>query len=86
MFLLIKYDDEWWIQNFKMSKDTFFNIANKPKPLITKKDTIYHFLTLMEVQVACMIFTSCHMVQTYWLQWIIFHQEINCHIGYMGGC
>jgi len=64
VFLQTNYDDEWQIQNYKMSKDTLFNITNKLNPLIVK-DTRYHLAILVEVQLACVIyklFYSSHLL------------------------
>jgi len=60
MLLLIEYDNQWWIQNFKMSKRMLFNIVNKLKPLITKKDTKYRFAIPIEIRVACVIHKLFH--------------------------
>ncbi len=60
IFLLTKYDDGCWIQNFRMSKETFFDIANKLKSMIVKKDTRYHVAILVKVQVACVIYKLFH--------------------------
>jgi len=43
-----------------MSKKTLFNIVNKLKPLITKKDTMYRFAIPIEVRVACVIHKLSH--------------------------
>jgi hypothetical protein len=37
-----------------------FNIANKLRPLITKKDTMYKFAIRVEVRVACVIHKFFH--------------------------
>jgi hypothetical protein len=47
---------------FKMSKKTLFNIVNKLKPLITKKDTLYRFTIPIEVKVACVIHKLSHVL------------------------
>ncbi len=60
IFMLVKYDDEWWILNFKMSKDTLFDMTNKLKPLIAKKHTKYQLVIHVEVQVACVIYKLSH--------------------------
>jgi len=44
------------IQNFMMSKNTLFDIANKLRPLIVKKDIGYYFAIHVKVQVIYMIY------------------------------
>jgi hypothetical protein len=53
-FLVTKYDDECWLQNFKMWKQT--HIVNQLKPLIHKKDTKYKLFILVEVQVVSALY------------------------------
>jgi hypothetical protein len=60
VFLLIECDNQWWIQNFRITKETLFNIANKLKPLITQKDIMYKFAIHVEVRVACVIHKLFH--------------------------
>ncbi len=60
IFLLIEYDDGCWIQNFHMSKETLFDIANKLKFMIVKKNTWYHVAILVKVRVACVIYKLFH--------------------------
>jgi len=43
-----------------MSKKMLFNIVNKLKPLITKKDIMYRFAIPIEVRVACVIHKLSH--------------------------
>jgi hypothetical protein len=50
IFLLTEYDDGWWIQNFYMSKETLFDIANKLKSMIVKKDIRYHVIILVKLR------------------------------------
>jgi hypothetical protein len=40
-FLLTKYENNRWIEHFQMSKDTFMDICNQVKPLISKHDNRY---------------------------------------------
>jgi hypothetical protein len=60
VFLLTEYDDQRWVQNFKMLKEMLFNIANKLKPLIVKKDAKYQFVIPVEVRVAYVIHKFSH--------------------------
>jgi hypothetical protein len=55
MFLLTKYDDHEWIQNFIMSKEMLFIITNKLKPLIAKKGTRYYFIIHVKFVMASVI-------------------------------
>jgi hypothetical protein len=49
-----------WIQNFMISKKTLFDIANKLRPLIVKKNIGYHFAIHVKVQVIYVIYKlSC---------------------------
>lgn len=43
-----------------MSKETLFDIANKVKSMIVKKDTRYHVAILVKVKVACVIYKLFH--------------------------
>jgi hypothetical protein len=49
MFLLIEYYDKQCIYNFRMSNNTLFDITNKMKILIAKKDAKIRFTILVEV-------------------------------------
>jgi hypothetical protein len=49
VFLLIEDYDEQCIYNFRMSNDTLFDITNKVRPLIAKKDAKICFTILVEV-------------------------------------
>ncbi len=64
MFILIKYDDQLWIQNFKMSKETLFDIVNKFKPLIVKFIQGNGLLSLLKIG-WLVLFTNFSMVQMY---------------------
>ncbi len=39
IFLLIEYDNDWWLQKFHMTKRTLFDIAIQLRLLIQKHDT-----------------------------------------------
>jgi hypothetical protein len=60
MVLLIEYDDQWWVQNFIMLKEMLFDIVNKLRPSIMKKNTKYWFVILVELRVACVIHKKIH--------------------------
>lgn len=60
VLLLTEYDDQQWIQNFKMSKEMLFNITNKLKTLIAKIDTRYWFVIPIKVKVAYVIYKLFH--------------------------
>ncbi len=60
MFLLTKYDDQWCAQNLKMLKEMLFDIINRLRPLITKKNMKYRFAILVEVSVTCVIHKLFH--------------------------
>jgi hypothetical protein len=56
IFLLIEYDNDWWLQKFHMTRGTLFDIAIQLRLLIQKHDTKYKFDILMEVRVAYAIY------------------------------
>lgn len=60
VFLLIEYYDEQCIYNFRMSNDTLFDITNKMRPLIAKKDAKICFTILVEVWLAYVIYKLFH--------------------------
>ncbi len=35
-FLFTKYDDHYWVQNFKMAKGILFDIVNQLRPMVAK--------------------------------------------------
>jgi hypothetical protein len=35
-FLLTKYDDDYWVQNFRMTKRILLDIANQVRPMVVK--------------------------------------------------
>ncbi len=55
-FLLTKYDNKRWIKQFQMSKDTFMDICNQVKPLISKQDMKYKKAIPVEIWVSCAIY------------------------------
>ncbi len=40
-FLLIEYDDDRLVENFRMTKTTLFRIANQLQPMLMKQNTQY---------------------------------------------
>jgi hypothetical protein len=60
VFLFIEYNDDHWIQNFRMSKLTLLEISNQLKPMIVKKDAKYCLAIPMEVWVTCVIYKLSH--------------------------
>jgi hypothetical protein len=45
-----------WIEHFQMSKDTFMDICNQTRPLISKHDTRYRKATIVKIHVLCAIY------------------------------
>lgn len=60
MFLLTEYDDQWWVQNFKMLKEMLFDFINKLRPSIMNFFLKYWFVIWVEVRVACVIHKLSH--------------------------
>ncbi len=40
-FLLIEYEDDQWVENFKMLKSTLFQIVHRLKPTLLKKHKVH---------------------------------------------
>ena len=59
-FLMTVYDREQWVQHFIMSKETVFEICNKVRPLIEKKNTRYRAAIPVEIRVTCAIYKPAH--------------------------
>jgi hypothetical protein len=60
MFLLNEYEDDRWVENFKMLKSMFFHITNELKPTLMKKNTKYINAIPMEICVSCVIYKLVH--------------------------
>jgi len=54
--LLTKYETNRWIEHFQMSKDTFMDICNQMRPLISKHESRYRKAILVEICVSCAIY------------------------------
>jgi hypothetical protein len=48
-FLSTKYDDDHWVQNFRMTKRTLFNIVKQVRPMVVKQNMKYQSSILMEI-------------------------------------
>jgi hypothetical protein len=46
---MTKYDDEKWVENFRMSKIILFRIVERMRPLILKQNIKYHDIILIEI-------------------------------------
>jgi hypothetical protein len=55
-FLLTKYDNKRWIEQFQMSKDAFMHICDQFKPLISKQDMKYRKAIPIAIWVSCAIY------------------------------
>jgi hypothetical protein len=40
-FLIFKYNDTRWVENFCMNKESFFRLSNLLRPVIQKQDTTF---------------------------------------------
>jgi hypothetical protein len=59
-FLLRKYENNRWIEHFQMSKNTFMDICNQVKPLISKHDNKYRKAIIVEICISCAIYELAH--------------------------
>jgi hypothetical protein len=55
-FLIEQYDDDQWLENFRMTKASVFSLANLLWPLIEKKDTNYRSVVPVVVLVVASFF------------------------------
>ena len=49
------YDDAWWRENLRMTKDTFEKVCNEVKPYITRQVTRFRQPVSVEARVAITI-------------------------------
>ena len=61
-FLLEEYDDERWIQMFRMTKRALLSLAELLAPFIRRRDTNYRLAIPVTVRMACTLFKLCHGV------------------------
>ena len=59
-FLVHEYDDNRWIQMFRISKRCVFSLAELLVPAVKKKDTRYRLAITVLVRVACTLFKLSH--------------------------
>jgi hypothetical protein len=59
-FLLGHYDDDRWIQMFRMTKVAVFSLADLLRPHVEKQDTKYRLAILVLICVACTLFKLTH--------------------------
>ncbi len=55
-FLITKFDDKRWVENFHMTKATLFHIVANLKPIIGKQDTNYRKIIPIEICVCCAMY------------------------------
>ena len=55
-FVLQEYDDNRWLENFRMTKAAVFNLTNLLRPYIVKQDTCYRRAIPPVISVACCLF------------------------------
>ncbi len=53
---LVKYDEDWWVKYFHMTKETLFNIVEKLHPIIHKQDTKYKKIIPIQICVSCALY------------------------------
>lgn len=46
---MTKYDDEKWVENFRMSKTILFGIVERMRPLILKQNIKYYDIIFIEI-------------------------------------
>lgn len=59
-FLLQEYNNDRWLQMFRMTKRSVFNLAQVLAPAVKKKDTKYRATIPVIVRVACTLFKLSH--------------------------
>jgi hypothetical protein len=59
-FLMMEYDRSRWIELFRMSKETFLDIVEHFRPVISRRNTNYRDCVPAEARVACMIYKLVH--------------------------
>ena len=58
-FVLQEYDDNRWLENFRMTKASVFSLTNLLRPHIEKQNTFYRMAIPPIVRVACTLFKLC---------------------------
>ena len=81
-FLVCQYDRERWIQHFRMSKESVFDLCNALRPHTEQKDTRYRYAIPIEVRVTTILYKLAHGVNilTYLELFAIGHSTVGCAI------
>lgn len=58
-FVLQEYDDNRWLENFRMTKSSVFSLTTLLRPHIEKQNTFYRMAIPPIVRVACTLFKLC---------------------------
>lgn len=58
-FVLQEYDDNRWLENFRLTKSAVFSLTNLLRPHIEKQNTHYRLAIPPIVRVACCLFKLC---------------------------
>lgn len=58
-FVLQEYDDNRWLENFRMTKASVFSLTNLLRPHIEKQNTMYRMAIPPIVRVSCTLFKLC---------------------------
>ena len=58
-FVLLEYDDNRWLENFRMTKASVFSLTNLLRPHIERQNTHYRLAIPPIVRVACTLFKLC---------------------------
>ena len=58
-FVLQEYDDNRWLENFRMTKQAVFSLTNLLRPHIERQNTRYRLAIPPIVRVACTLFKLC---------------------------
>lgn len=57
---MIVYDGPHWVDHFRISKETMFEICNKLQPYIEQQDTRYRVAVLVEIRVCMTLYKLAH--------------------------
>ncbi len=59
-FFMIQYNNQRWVEHFKVTREVIVQITKKLKPLIQRKDTKYRSAILVGIRVMCSLYKISH--------------------------
>ncbi len=62
IFFMIQYDNQKWVEHFKVTRKVVVQIIKKLKPSIQRKDTKYRFAIPIGMRVECFFYKFTHGV------------------------